>query len=54
MVAGAKALVSDFGRRLFFLLIGAYWLTTGEKFDETAYRLILCQIYNFVPAVQPA
>lgn len=31
----------------FFLLIGAYWLTTGEKFDETAYRLILCRVHDF-------
>ena len=32
---------------VFFFLIGGYWLTTGEKFDETAYRLVLCRIYPF-------
>jgi len=31
----------------FFFLIGAYWLTTGEKFDETAYRLVLCRLHAF-------
>ena len=31
----------------FFFLIGAYWLATGEKFDETAYRLVLCKIHSF-------
>ena len=31
----------------FFFLIGAYWLATGEKFDETAYRVVLCRIYPF-------
>lgn len=31
----------------FFFLIGAYWLTTGEKFDETAYRWVLCKLHNF-------
>jgi hypothetical protein len=31
----------------FFFLIGAYWLTTGEKLDESAYRLILCKLYPF-------
>lgn len=31
----------------FFLLVGVYWLVTGEKFDETAYRLVLCRIYEF-------
>jgi hypothetical protein len=30
----------------FFFAIGSYWLTTGEKFDETAYRLVLCPIFN--------
>jgi hypothetical protein len=32
---------------IFFFLIGVYWLATGEKFDETAYRVILCPIYTF-------
>ena len=32
---------------VFFFLIGAYWLLTGEKFDETAYKLILCRVYSF-------
>jgi hypothetical protein len=27
---------------LFFVCIGSYWLATGEKPDETAYRLIIC------------
>lgn len=31
----------------FFFLIGAYWLTTGEKFDETTYRLLLCRVHDF-------
>jgi len=31
----------------FFFLIGIYWLATGEKFDETAYRIVLCRIYYF-------
>jgi hypothetical protein len=31
----------------FFFLIGAYWLATGEKFDETAYRLVLCKMHSF-------
>jgi flagellar biosynthesis GTPase FlhF len=31
----------------FFFLIGAYWLATGEKFDETAYRFVLCRLYSF-------
>ena len=31
----------------FFLGIGVYWLATGEKFDETAYRILLCKIYQF-------
>jgi hypothetical protein len=40
----------------FFLMIGAYWLSTGEKFDETAYRWVLCRIYPFArcSAVAPA
>jgi|GEM_PF-5262542 len=36
---------------IFFLFIGAYWLTTGEKLDETAYRFVLCKIYNFEKCV---
>jgi hypothetical protein len=32
---------------IFFVLIGAYWLSTGEKFDETAYRFVLCRLYQF-------
>jgi flagellar biosynthesis GTPase FlhF len=31
----------------FFIVIGVYWLITGEKFDETAYRLVLCKVYQF-------
>jgi hypothetical protein len=31
----------------FFFVIGAYWLTTGEKFDETAFRWVLCRIHQF-------
>jgi hypothetical protein len=30
-----------------FLLIGTYWLTTGEKFDESLYRFLLCRVHNF-------
>ncbi len=31
----------------FFFLIGTYWLTTGEKFDETLYRFVLCRFHAF-------
>jgi hypothetical protein len=31
----------------FFFSIGAYWLTTGEKFDETVYRFVLCRVHSF-------
>jgi hypothetical protein len=27
-----------------FVAVGIYWLTTGEKLDETAYRIVLCRI----------
>lgn len=27
-----------------FVAIGVYWLTTGEKPDETAYRIVLCRV----------
>lgn len=30
---------------LLFLLVGIYWLFTGEKIDETIYRSVLCRIY---------
>lgn len=32
---------------LFFIVIGAYWLQTGETFVETAYRTVLCPLYQF-------
>jgi len=38
----------------FFFLVGAYWLTTGEKLDESAYRLVLCQMYNFERCKPPS
>src|SRR5262249_38484960 len=38
----------------FFFLIGAYWLITGEKFDETAYRLVLCPMYAFERCSSPS
>lgn len=31
----------------FFFLVGGYWLTTGEKFDETLYRVVLCRLHLF-------
>ena len=31
----------------FFFLVGVYWLATGERPDETAYRFVLCKIYQF-------
>lgn len=32
---------------LFFFMIGIYWLTTGEKFDETVYRIVFCKFHSF-------
>lgn len=32
---------------LFFFVIGLYWLATGEKFDETVYRIVLCNFHSF-------
>lgn len=45
--AKVKASFRLFVAILSFVAIGGYWLTTGEKFDETAYRLVLCKIHNF-------
>lgn len=30
-----------------FIAIGVYWLSTGEKFDETAYRWVICRFHAF-------
>src|SRR2546423_13731074 len=37
----------------FFFLIGVYWLMTGEKFDETTYRLVLCRFHAFERCASP-
>src|SRR4051794_21638140 len=45
--AQVRGIFRFFVATFFFFLIGVYWLTTGEKFDESAYRLILCRVYPF-------
>jgi hypothetical protein len=32
---------------VFFFLIGAFWLTTGKKFDEVVYEAVLCPLHAF-------
>ncbi|MFH1346501.1 MAG: hypothetical protein ABIL01_35710 [Pseudomonadota bacterium] len=43
----AKVAFRLFVALLFFFGIGFYWLATGEKFDETVYRIVLCRFHSF-------